>query len=132
MGCCARQGMAVLQSFKQLLNHHVLQNIAQIVIPVIHYRHIPGEKPVNLDGAVFRPFFGHHHHHFVVYKCLFFLVQVFKVFPAGNEQDQNRQIHTRAFPANCGDTGINALTDLNSDAGQPLLNLVQKNPSLGS
>jgi hypothetical protein len=114
------------------LNHHFVQDIAQIIVPVIHHRHIPGEKPVNQGGAVFRSFFGHHHYHFAVDKSVFFPVQVIEVFSAFDEQDQNGRIHTQALPENRGDAGINALKDLDPGTGQPLLNLVQKKPSSGS
>jgi hypothetical protein len=114
------------------LNDHLIQNITQIVIPVIHDRHIPGEKPVNHGGTFIGLFVGQHHYNFPVLKKLFFPVQVIERLFAVNPKHQNRGIHTWPDPADDGDTGIKALAHLNPGAGQPLLDPLQKKPASGS
>jgi hypothetical protein len=116
----------VLLSFKvadyHLLNHHLIEYLTQIVIPVIHKGDIPGEKPVDPVCERICLFFGQHHHNFFVLKKLFFHVQLIKAFFAGNKQDYNGRIHAGPDPADGSDAVFNTLEDLDPVAGQLLLN----------
>jgi hypothetical protein len=115
-----------------LLNHHFVQHFAQVVVPVIHKRNVPGEKPVDQGCALICLFFGQHHHNFFVLKKVFVSVQIIKSLFAVDPKDYDGGFHAGPDPADDGDAGINALADLNPGAGQPLLNPLQKKPSPGA
>jgi hypothetical protein len=72
-----------------LLNHHFVQHLTQIVIPDIHMRHVPGEKPVDQGCAFICIFLGQHHHNFPVLKKVFVSVKVFERLSAVDPKDHD-------------------------------------------